>query len=285
MHEIGDRARAKTITVTSGKGGVGKSSITLNLGIAFARSGYRVLLVDADLNLANLDILMGLAPKHTLRDVVAGAKTLSEVLISGPGGIDLLPANSGSLDLWNLDRTITDPIFRQLGELEARYDFVLIDTAAGIAPYVIDFVVCAQDVIVVTLPEPTAMMDAYAVIKMASQQFSGNDELPVRFLVVINQVSHSNEAKTTFEQMRRATSQFLGITIEFGGIILSDSHVSQAVKRRMPVLTTYPGAPASRCIQALAGRFVPQNGALRRNGKQYLSFFHRLWNRRAGGAL
>lgn len=275
MREISVVSKAKTIAITSGKGGVGKTSIALNLAIAFAQRGHRVLLLDADLNLANLDILMGLTPQYTLRDVLQGTKSLSEILIVGPGGVELLPANSGALDLWNLDNALTAPIFYQLAELETLYDFLIIDTASGIAPYVMDFVVSAQEVLVVTLPEPTAMMDAYAVIKMASRR-----KEEVRIRMIINQVSNKEEARSTFDKIQKAAHHFLGTDIEPAGIILSDHHVVQAVKRREPFLMVYPQCPASRCIIALAGRFIAWEQGIYTADEHHRSFFQRLWNQR-----
>lgn len=280
MREICVGSKAKTIAITSGKGGVGKSSVALNLAIAFSQRGHRVLLLDADLNLANLDILMGLTPQFTLRDVIKGTKQLSEIIIEGPGGVELLPANSGAIDLWNLDSSMTASIFFQLAELETLYDFLIIDTAAGIAPYVMDFVVSAQEILIVTLPEPTAMMDAYAVVKLASRR---KEEARIR--VIINQVSKKEEARSTFEKIQKAAHHFLNASIEPAGIILADTHVVQAVKQREPFLMAYPQCPASRCITALAGRFISWEQGIYAADEGNRSFFQRLWNRRVDSTL
>ena len=198
IDEIAESGSAKTIAVTSGKGGVGKSNVSLNLAIAFAQSGNRVLLIDADLNLANLDILLGITPAYTIRDVVNGSRLLQEVLIQCRYGFDLLPANSGALDLWNIDKSVTAPLFQQLAAMEALYDFVIIDTAAGISPYVIDFTASAHEILVVTLPEPTSMMDAYAVIKLTSRQVALSKTHDSRIRVVMNQVIGKDEAPRHF---------------------------------------------------------------------------------------
>ena len=285
MNETAELCRAKTIAITSGKGGVGKSNIALNLAIAFSNRGHKVLLMDADINLANLDVLMGLTPRYTLHDVIQGTKVLSEIIVTGAGGIDLLPANSGAVDLWNINTTTMAPIFLQLAELEGLYDYILVDTAAGIAPYVIDFVVSAQEVLVVTHSEPTAMMDAYAVIKLASQQLSRMGRESARIRVVLNRVTHRVEARETFNKMNKAVSHFLGFTIEPAGIVLADNHVSLAVKRRIPLISAYPNCPASRCIQGLAGRFVPQGENAFTGEKKHGLFFHKLWNSRFDSRL
>ncbi len=282
IDEIADTGSAKTIAVTSGKGGVGKSNVSLNLSIALANSGHRVLLVDADLNLANLDILLGITPRHTFRDVVRGHRLLEDIVVQCPQGFDLLPANSGALDLWDIDRSVTAPIFRQLAGLESLYDFVVIDTAAGISPFVIDFVVSSHEILVVALPEPTSMMDAYAVIKMASRRADGCEGAKSRIRVVLNQVRRKEEAKNTFAQIQKAVTHFLGFTIEPAGIIPMDEHVSRAVKLRKPLLSAFPGSPASKSLYALAGKFSP---GFHRGGGNGTSFFQRLWKRKSSDIL
>ena len=282
IDEIAEAGRAKTIAVTSGKGGVGKSNISLNLSIALAQTGRRVLLVDADLNLANLDILLGITPRYTFKDVVAGHRLLQEIMIQCPQGFDLLPANSGALDLWDLDRSVTLPIFRQLAGLENNYDFVIIDTAAGISPFVIDFVVSSNEILVVALPEPTSMMDAYAVIKLASRHILGEGHPGSRIRVVLNQVRGREEAKNTFEQIRKAVTHFLGLAIEPAGIIPMDENVARAVKMRKPVLCAYPGSLAAKSIYALAGKYAPSGNGIDKN---HTSFFQRLWKRKSSNIL
>jgi flagellar biosynthesis protein FlhG len=248
------RRKAVVRVVASGKGGVGKSTVTLNLGIALAAMERRVLLVDADLNMANLHVLMGVTPSATLKDVALGKKTVPEIIVRGPGDVDLLPAPSGALALVDLEKAAREMLLQQLGVLERLYDVILIDTTAGVSGQVMDFVVGSDDTIVVITPEPTAVIDAYALMKIAVAR--RND---LRFHVVVNQTESEQAARAAFQKLQVAAQQFLNLSLQPTGYILSDRKVSQAVQAQSPLLVEYPKTASAHCLRDIAERLL-KNG-------------------------
>lgn len=242
-------ARATVIAVTSGKGGVGKSNIAVNLAIKLASAGKRVVLLDADLGLANADVLCNIDLPSNLSHVIARKRELTEVMVDGPGGFQLIGGASGLARMADLSDFDRQRLVAALAELEARTDVILIDTGAGISPNVLSFTRCADQVLVVTTPEPTAITDAYAVIKVISRDAP---ERPLSLLV--NQVHQPLEGRQVYERIAKVAKQFLSVHVLDAGFVPSDPEVPAAVRRRTPFLITSPRCPASLCISQLAMR-------------------------------
>jgi len=241
----------RVITVTSGKGGVGKSNIVVNLGMAFARMGQKVLLIDADLGLANLDILLGLSPRFTIHDLLSLRRTLSEVLLEGPEGIKILPASSGIPELADLDKHQKMFLLSELDEYSENIDVVLIDTGAGISRNVLFFNIAAMERIVVANNEPTSTTDAYALIKILASKHGEN-----HYKLLVNGLSKPQEGEMVYRTMLRVTERFLGkgISLEYLGVIPYDEAIPRAVLKQQPALSLFPRAKVSQCFTSLAKR-------------------------------
>lgn len=241
------KAKARVIAITSGKGGVGKTSIVANLGYAFTKLGKKVLILDADLGLGNLDVLLGLAPKYNLSHVIMEEKTIEDILIEGPGKMKILPASSGIQELTNLTRQQKINILTQLDRLIDTVDILFIDTAAGISPNVMDFNATAQEIVVVVSPEPTSITDAYALMKVLSLKYS---EKVCKLLV--NMTTRPEEGREVFRQLHLVTDRFLDIQIEYLGCIFNDEKVTRGVKSQKIVSELFPDTQASKCFKDLA---------------------------------
>ncbi|HET9950925.1 MAG TPA: MinD/ParA family protein [Candidatus Eisenbacteria bacterium] len=247
------RPKRRIVAVTSGKGGVGKTNIVTNLALALARQGVRVLVVDGDLGLANVDLLLGVAPQYDLQDVILGQRSVRDVVFEGPDGIHVLPASSGVEELANLDEFRTECLIRSLGELEDEIDLILIDSPSGIGKNAISMVQVADQILVVTTPEPTSFSDAYAMIKVLSRR-------PLRCVpsLLVNQADSEDEAMSVARRVRTVAKRFLNLEIEYWGCVLADESVSKSVQRQEPCLSTYPYSPAASCIYSLARRVMGQ---------------------------
>lgn len=241
------RRRPRILTVTSGKGGVGKSNVLVNLGIALARRGHRVVVVDADLGLANVDILLGIKPEYTLQHVVDGERPLRDVIIDGPGGIRVVPGCNGIPRIADLSARKRREFLQHFDDLEADTDYILVDTAAGLGRSVVQFALAADEVVIVTTPEPSAVTDAYAMIKVLHREPNAP---AVRLLV--NFARNRAQAVEIAEKVTTVARQFLQIPIKPLGYVLYDDQVRQAVMKRSPVILSFPKASASRAFHALA---------------------------------
>ena len=239
----------RVIAVTSGKGGVGKSNVVANLGLALAQKGLKVLLIDADLGLANLDIILGLNPQFTIHDVLQLRKTLPEVLAEGPDGLKILPASSGIPELSDLDEYQKMFLLNELDNYTESIDVVLIDTGAGISRNVLFFNIAAQERLVVANNEPTSITDAYALIKVLVTQHNER-----RFKLLVNGLSNAKEAEAVYRTLLKVAERFLGrdISLEYLGYIPHDDSVPKAVLKQQPVLSLYPKARASRSFAQIA---------------------------------
>jgi flagellar biosynthesis protein FlhG len=240
---------ASIIAIASGKGGVGKTSVAVNLAVALARPGHRVGLVDADFGLGNVDVFLGLTPDRHIGQLLAGEATLDQVLIEGPAGVQILPASSGLRELTALtpaQRAILADVF---GRMRSTFEFLLIDTAAGISDAVVDTILLADRVVVVTSVEPSAIVDAYATVKVLTTA-SPDTEIGI----VVNNVRSGDEASLAYRQLDIAANRFLGRSLKFYGFISEDSNVRDAVLTQRAVVDQMPQSDASRCFRLLAAR-------------------------------
>jgi flagellar biosynthesis protein FlhG len=247
------RFKTRTIVVTSGKGGVGKTNLTVNLALAFAKRGKKTLLFDADLGMANLDVLLGISPPHTLVDVIHDRKRLEEVIFPISDNLELVPGGSGISELANLPAEKMEHLLSRLSEIEGRSEILLIDTGAGISRQVLDFVLAAHEVIVVTTPEPTAITDAYGMIKALNTQ---NPGATVHLLV--NQADSEQEARSVAAKLTMIVERFLEIRLHFLGFVEKDVNVGRAVLQQRPFSALYPYAVATRRVNILAGTLLVQ---------------------------
>lgn len=237
----------RTIAITSGKGGVGKSNFAVNVALELAGMGRRVSLLDADLGLANADVLFGLNPKYHLGNVLNGQRTLSEIVIEVDENIRLIPGGSGVEELANLSRDQHSRLVSELRAMEDDSDFMLIDTAAGIAENVTGVLRAASEIVIVTTPDPTAVVDAYAIIKVLHQH------TPTKQIwVVINDVVGLGDSEQIFSQLKAASERFLGHTIHLLGAVPRDAELARAVREQTPVVNWAPNAPASRAFRLIA---------------------------------
>ncbi|MGH7256841.1 MAG: MinD/ParA family protein [Nitrospiraceae bacterium] len=237
----------RVLTVTSGKGGVGKTNVVANLAIALARNGKRVLVLDADLGLGNMDILLGLTPKYTIEHVLNGSRSLSDIMLPGPSGIRILPASSGLPHLTALTETQHLHLQAELDQISHTMDILLIDTGAGISSNVTFFAAAAQSIIVVVSPEPTSLTDAYALMKVLLRQYRER-----HFHVLVNMTKSPKEAVRVFSKLETAVNRFLQISLTYLGAIPLDDYLPLAVIQQRAVLDHYPHAPSSRAFMSLA---------------------------------
>lgn len=237
----------KTIAVASGKGGVGKSNVAVNVALELAELGHRVTLLDADMALANADVLLGISPQYHLGHVLTGQRTLQEVEIQVTDGLRLIPGGSGVAELASLTMDQHTRLIAELRAIELDSDFMIIDTAAGIAGNVIGILKAVSEVIIVTTPDPTALVDAYATIKLMHQAAT---ETPIRILV--NDVVELGDADRVFKQLRTTTARFLNREIEYLGTIPHDAELIEAVREQRPVVQYAPETPASRALRLIA---------------------------------
>ena len=247
------RPRRRLIAVTSGKGGVGKTNIVTNLAIALARQGIRVLVLDGDLGLANVDLLLGVAPQFDLQDVILGGRPVEDIVLEGPDGIRIVPASSGVEELANLDEYRTECLIRSLASLEDEVDLILIDTPSGIGVHTTALAQAADQILVVTTPEPTSFSDAYAMIKVLSQR-----RLKCTPCLLVNQADSEEQALEVAKRVQAVAKRFLNLEVEYWGYVLNDESVPKSVVRQEPFLSTYPYSPASSCIHQLARRVLGQ---------------------------
>jgi flagellar biosynthesis protein FlhG len=239
--------KGRVMAITSGKGGVGKTNVVAGLAIALARMGQRVVVMDADFGLANLDILLGLTPNYTLEHVLRGEKLLEEILVEGPLGTRIIPASSGIQELTRMDTMAELRLIQGLQRVAETTDWLLIDTAAGIHDSVVKLLMAAQEVVLVTTPEPTSLVDAYAMVKVLHLR----DPEKAMWLL-INNAQTLEEAEETIQQLQAATLRFLGKQLQVLGTLPNDPHVLQAVRQQRSVADLYPSSPTGQAFMALA---------------------------------
>ena len=241
------QTQARVITVTSGKGGVGKTNFTVALAVAFARLGKKVLVIDADLGLSNVDVILGSSPPGNLLQVMQGGYSLNDVVADGPLGIKFISGGSGIYDLSNLSDVQLQYFLNQVGQFDNWADIILIDTGAGLNRMVLNFIMAADEVIVITTPEPTAVTDAYAVIKTYAAHGGVS---PVR--LVVNRVRGVVEGEGVVSKLSKVSQRFLGLTVSHLGFVFEDRLVQKAVTSQVPLMIAYPDSVFARCIDRIA---------------------------------
>lgn len=241
----------RIITITSGKGGVGKSNFTLNFALSLQSKGYNVLVFDADIGLANIDVLMGASPKYSLYHLLKKEKTIEEIICSNHYNLPFIAGGSGFNDLIHLTEDELNTFVHEVSKLNGTVDFILFDTGAGLSKETLKFIVSAQETIVVTTPEPTSITDAYAIIKMVKAM-----NYNIKFQLVINRVTHIKEGRQTADKISLVAKQFLDLDIPTLGYVMDDNNVTKAVKKQIPFLIQYPNSPASRSINELVDHFL-----------------------------
>ena len=239
----------QVIAVTGGKGGVGKTSISVNLAAAMAAAGRRVVLLDGDLGLANVDVFLGLSPRYTLAHVLSGERTLEEILVTAPQGFQIVPAASGVADMANLDARTHLGLVQAFSQLTTQVDVMIVDTAAGIAHGVTQFSQAAQQVIVTICDDPASLTDAYALVKVLSRNHGVN-----RFRVVTNMSRAPGGGAELFQRFERVTARFLDVVLDFAGDIPEDEFLRRSIRAQRPVTQAYPASPAAQAFKKLAQR-------------------------------
>ncbi|MBE9529043.1 MAG: MinD/ParA family protein [Proteobacteria bacterium] len=237
----------QVVAVSSGKGGVGKTNSVVNLAVAIQQQGKKVLLLDADLGLGNIDVLLGLTPKCNLGDLLRGDKQLSEVLVDGPEGIKILPASSGVQELTELSTEDRLQLSQHLDTMDIDIDVMIIDTGAGISDNVLFFNVAAQEIVVVVSPEPTSLTDAYALMKVLFKKHGER-----RFNLLVNTAKTKKEGLEVFKKISLAAERFLNISVDYLGCVLYDENVPRAVVQQKAVIELFPHTKASRCFKEIA---------------------------------
>lgn len=241
----------RVLAVTSGKGGVGKSNFTLNFALALIEQGKSALIIDVDLGFANIDILFGHAPRETIAGMLDKQLAIEDVIERGPLGLQLIAGGQGFSGLFELNADKMKRFMEQLGSLQGKVDFVLLDTGAGLSENNMRFLLAADEVLLVTTPEPTSVTDAYSVVKMMHAKDS---DLAIR--LVVNQCTDGKEGRQTAENFAEVAQRFLDKDIRTLGILPSDLHVPQAVKKQEPFLLAHPGSSASKAMRTLAAQYL-----------------------------
>lgn len=242
--------KPRIITVTSGKGGVGKSNFVVNVSIALQKMKKNVLIFDADMGMGNDDVLMGFLPKYSVYDAIFENKNIEEVIIKGPFGVKLLPGGRGISKIADITKSQKKEFIKKLSSLED-LDYIILDTGAGINRDVLGFIYCCQELIIITTPEPTSLTDAYSLIK-AVNYFKLNDFAQV----IINKVSSTQEGEKTFNKFKNVVNRFLNVEVKYLGCILEDKKLVQAVRNQVPFLINYPNSQASKNVNLIANKLL-----------------------------
>lgn len=244
-------SKVRTIAITSGKGGVGKTNIATNLAMLLRRYKKRVLLVDLDLGLANVDILLGIHPEFTLQDVIEGRKEVKDIIVHGPDGIKIVPASSGIEEFARLNNTHKEQLYNGFRGLEEEIDIAIVDTGAGISSDVLSFVLASNEILLVTTPEPTAITDAYAMIKVLSRKRKN-----MMINLLINFSESKEDAEFTMKKLTLVTQRFLDVKLLYAGYVLQDPNVSIAARKQKSFIKEFPNTKASSCLGKLTANLL-----------------------------
>ncbi|WP_297416918.1 MinD/ParA family protein [Clostridium sp.] len=264
-----NKTNTKMITITSGKGGVGKSNLVVNLAISLQNKGKKVLIFDADLGMGNDDVLMGLYPRHNIFDIVFTGLEIKDIIIEGTNGVHLIPAGSALSKTQELNGEEREIFMKKLEVLDD-YDYILMDTGAGVNKDVLSFIAASEELIIVTTPEPTSLTDAYSLMKATDHY-----ELKTKAKVIVNKVFTKEEGEETYKKFNRAVEKFLKINIEYLGSILEDKKLVQSVRQQKPFIVLYPNCDASKDIDNIAMKLMGQEVSSSNGAK---GLFKKLFN-------
>ncbi|MBQ7588515.1 MAG: MinD/ParA family protein [Lachnospiraceae bacterium] len=253
------RPTARVITVTSGKGGVGKSNVSINLAVQLRRLGQRVIIFDADFGLANIEVMFGAIPKHNLGDLIYQGKNIKEIITRGPMDIGFISGGSGIAGLTNLGRDYINYLIQNLAELDMLADVIIIDTGAGISDAVIEFLVASGEVLLVTTPEPTSITDSYSLLKALNRHVRFSREMTT-IKVVANKVRSPEEGQQLYNKLNAVVSRYLKIPIRYLGYVPEDSQLVRAVMQQTPISIDNPNAKSARAFETLAHTLTSNAG-------------------------
>lgn len=245
-----EKKRGKTVAVTSGKGGVGKSSIVTNMAYIFGKRDESTYIVDADLSLGNIDIFFGMIPKFNIKDLIEGKKSIGEIIVEGPYGIKIIPATSGIVELSNLTEEQRNILMLSIQELTG-YDFLLVDTPAGISSNVVYFNSISQDILIIVTPDPASIADSYAVIKVLYNKTGRKD-----FNIIVNMVRDETEALNVYRKLLSVSDQFLNVYLDFMGFIPMDANIRQATKKQKLWVEHFPDTQATKALLRICNKMV-----------------------------
>ena len=269
---------ARIIAVTSGKGGVGKSNVSVNLAVHLKKMGKRVLIFDADFGLANVEVMFGAIPKYNLKDVIYNGMNIRDIISYGPCEIPFISGGSGILGLSNISRDQLNLLLKNMAELDELADVIIIDTGAGISDTVMEFVSASSEVILVTTPEPSSLTDSYSLLKVLTSR-PGYDKDSIIVRVVANKALSREDGKNVYARLQTVTNRFLDVNMELLGIIPGDPALEKAVMQQIPVSIASPGARSSRSFEEMARALADNRGYRERSGSGIAGMFARLLNR------
>lgn len=257
---------ARVITVTSGKGGVGKSNVIVNLAVQLKKAGKRVLILDADFGMANIEVMFGAIPKYNLNDVIYKGMSVKDIVTKGPMDIDFISGGSGVADLVNLSREQAKYLVHKLQEIDQLADVILVDTGAGIGNSVIEFLKASEEIVLVTTPEPTSITDSYSLLKALNASGFKGEESKIYFLA--NRVQTEKEGIGLYQNLNVVSGKFLGMSLEYLGMIPQDDNILRAVMQQMPVCLMNPEAKSSKAFGQLSARIMNEDepGREQKNG-------------------
>ncbi|MFT5635190.1 MAG: flagellar biosynthesis protein FlhG [Cognaticolwellia sp.] len=251
LRKMQDTQQIKVIAVSGGKGGVGKTNVSLNTAISLAKLGKRVLVLDADLGLANVDVMLGLRVQRNLSHVLSGECELDDIIVQGPAGINIIPATSGTQSMVDLTPAEHAGLIRAFSDMQTKFDILIVDTAAGISDMVLSFCRASQDVLLVVCDEPTSITDCYALMKLLSR-----DHGLFKFKVVANMVRSPKEGQNLFTKLSKVTDRFLEVTLELVAVVPYDENMRKSVRKQQAIVEAYPDSPASVGFKILAKNII-----------------------------
>jgi len=251
LRKMKESQQVKVIAVSGGKGGVGKTNVSLNTAIALGQLGKRVLVLDADLGLANVDVMLGLRVKRNLSHVLSGECELDDIIIKGPAGINVIPATSGTQSMVDLTPSEHAGLIRAFSDMRTQFDVLIVDTAAGISDMVLSFCRASQDVMLVVCDEPTSITDCYALMKLLSR-----DHGVFKFKVVANMVRSPKEGQLLFGKLAKVSDRFLDVALELVGVIPFDENIRKSVRKQQAIVEAFPNSPAAVAIKSLANKLI-----------------------------